>query len=164
MPKTALKVKPPHSCKGPVGRCTRKITQSLMSVPGKLLITYLPIFPTPKLSKTAMWFSKLQREIQILFVAQENTVQGDHASIPCSQVLQMCACLMQHALNRRVHRGTHAHVQQCDLLVCSKRVSLSPAENVCADMQRLKISPVMTILTSRHEQSSDFVWESRLYI
>lgn len=60
-----------------------------------------------------------QREIQILFVAQENTVQGDNAGIPCDQVVQMCACLMQHALNGRVHRRTHAHVQQFDLPVCS---------------------------------------------
>lgn len=53
-----------------------------------------------------------QREIQSLFFAQENTVQGSNASIPCSQVLQLCACLMQHALNRRVHSRTRAHVQQ----------------------------------------------------
>lgn len=56
--------------------------------------------------------SRKQREIQSLFFAQENTVQGKDAGIPCSQVLQLCACLMQHALNRRVHRRTRAHVQQ----------------------------------------------------
>lgn len=59
-----------------------------------------------------------QREIQILFVAQENTVQGDNAGIPCNQVLQMCACLMQHALNTRVHRRTRAHVQQFEPPFC----------------------------------------------
>lgn len=58
---------------------------------------------------------KNQREIQSLFVAQENTVEGDIAGIPCSQVLQLCACLMQHALDRRVHRRTNALVQHFDL-------------------------------------------------
>ena len=70
-----------------------------------------------------------QREIQILFDAQENTVQADSGGIPCRQVLQ--TCLMQHALNRRVHRRARARVQQFDP-VCSVRVRLTPAEDpVC---------------------------------
>lgn len=37
---------------------------------------------------------------------------------------------MQHALNRKVHRRTHAHVQQFDPLLCSLRVSLTPADKL----------------------------------
>lgn len=45
---------------------------------------------------------------------------------------------MQHALNRGVHRRTHAHVQQFDLSLCSLRVSLTPAETlVFANLQWL---------------------------
>lgn len=77
-----------------------------------------------------------QREKHVLFVAQENTVKGDRAGIPCNQVIQVCACLMQHALNRRVHRRKHAHVQQFDLPGYSLRESLTPAENrVFEDLQ-----------------------------
>lgn len=69
-----------------------------------------------------------KREIQILFVARENAAQGYNAGIPCDQVLQRCACLMQHAVNR-VH--TRTHVQQLNLPVSSLTASLTPAENLC---------------------------------
>ncbi len=85
-----------------------------------------------------------QREIQILFVAHENTVQGrvapgDSAVIPCNQVLQMRACLSCSMHWTEESTGEHMHMYKSDLPVCSLWVSLTPAEIlVFADLQTVR--------------------------
>lgn len=79
-----------------------------------------------------------------------------------SSITDVC---LSHAActEQKSSQGNTCTCTMLDLLVCSERGSLTPAENVCVDLQRLKLSPVMKISASRDQQSSDFVRESRSY-